>query len=314
MIFAVLAFVVGAAIAYRLDRCALALLLDELEAEAAAESAASAGTAAASVPGVLRQEHWVERLPVVGPVLSMVWFSRLGSLWSPERPLPDASPLVALVCGLACAAFALKLGPAWPFFGVVPLVLVLILAAACDLLAGVILDELSGLAFLCALGFVAVTHAAAAFGVAPPPVEPAYAYDAAAIRLGTGLWGVLVVGVGLALLNLRAVLTDSPATLGGGVVKLLLVVALIAGWKGALATFGLAALLAMGPAIGMIIYQNARRPEQAEGDAEPDFVVLPFVPFLAMGAILTFWFGHPAVADVYVSLNNRVVAWITSLV
>lgn len=291
MEFAALAFLGGGVLGYRLWRGALALLLAEAEAiDAGVEPP---------------PPHRLERLPLIGPILGMVWFARLGELLLPERTVGGAGPFVGVACGLGAAAFALKLGPTWAFLGVAPLTVVLIVASACDLICGLILDELSGLAFLYMVAYVCVTHAAHFAGVLPPPLAPPYAYDAAALSLATGLYGLLAVGLVAVLADARTWFgADTPA-LGGGVIKLAMGLAVLAGWQGVASALFLAALLVVVPA-GIALSRH--RP--AEG--EPDALLFPFVPFFTLGAVVTLWFGHPAVLELYLALNNAVVGAIIS--
>ena len=299
-----LAFFIGALVGHRLWRGTLALLLEELDRAVAQADRVLRGEPAE--PDPTEPPPWTDHVPVLGPIAAMTVYARLSQLWSPPRPPPPAFPFVGVTCGLALAVLTSRLGPSWPLVGVGPLVVLLIVAAACDLMTGIILDELSGHAFLWTAAYVLLTQAFASLSLLPPPVDPPFTYDATAVRLDTALWGLLITGLPLWLLNLRATITRTMPGLGGGVIKLLLAIALLTGWRGAACTLLGGMLLAVIPAALTLAYAS-RQPPAPEGEEEPG-ILFPFTAFVALAALVTLWYGHPALHAAYESVHNRVIS------
>jgi prepilin signal peptidase PulO-like enzyme (type II secretory pathway) len=286
-------------------------------------------------------ESPLEFVPVVGPLLSMLWHARLGKLWAAvpaDRLLPVGTLLPTVASGLAVALFAYRLGPSWPFVGIAPLVVALVVATAADLYFGIIPDELTGNALVYTLAFVLVTHGALAAGLPPPAGAPeGYAYHAAAIRLDTGLIGLGAVGLVMGLYNFVAILGGQPMGMGGAVVKCSMVVALLVGWQGAATAVLTAMVILVVPAL-VIILRRKRGAEDAASTPstvplpplappicpppsghgadgmlpEESATLIPFIPFLTIGSIVTLLAGHSTLVAWYMSVINAIVRVIVS--
>ncbi len=214
-------------------------------------------------PSCRRAIAWYDNLPVVS------WLVLRGRCRACRAPISARYPIVEALTALVAVALALRHGPTLAFLGS--------FYFACALLA---------------LTYIDLDHQILPDRITLPGIVVGLALAALApgserwVALQSSLVGVAAGGGILWLVAWSYHALTGREGMGGGDVKLLAMIGAFLGWKGVLLTLLLASLL--GSAIGVAIMIRQR------ADAK---LAIPFGPFLALGALVTLFWG------------DRIVAW-----
>lgn len=203
-----------------------------------------------------------ENIPVFG------WLSLLGKCRWCKTPISPRYPLVETVMGLLCVATVWRFGFGWEAIAAFTLLFWLVALALIDFDTFTLPNALTqsglilGLVFQFILGFQtqgvtgAITHLIGGIGA-----------------MVLGIWLLDIIGfVGSVLLKQQA--------MGGGDPKLLAMIGAWLGWQNVLLTVILSCILGVvivGSAMGLGKHQRQQH--------------LPFGPFLAMGAMISLFWG-----------------------
>jgi prepilin signal peptidase PulO-like enzyme (type II secretory pathway) len=204
-------------------------------------------------------------LPVIYmlPVLGYCWCQ--GRCRQCGAAIPWRYPLTELVCGAAGLLIYLQHGWSLYAWGGLVFALLLLTCAGTDLQSGYIFNVVTYPGIILGLGFSFFQGA-----------------------IGPALIGMLLLGLVYFL-----VLLGSHGGMGGGDVKMALMIGAFCKMEGAFITFILAALLAAGYVALLMLRGQARR-------GAP----IKFGPFLAVGSYLAYVYG-PELMDFYIRILSR---------
>jgi leader peptidase (prepilin peptidase) / N-methyltransferase len=242
---------------------------------------------------------WKEQIPIWS------FFALRGRCSNAEcrYKIPARHVFVELACGLLFAAFGWKFGATWLFVIMALMIISFVIGSVIDWRYQIIPDEVNSLMLLLTLAYVATTQLGSAAGLLRDDslahLEN-YPYVYSAINLAHGLGGILAGAGALYLFAEFGGMLARTDAMGGGDVKLAGYIGAFVGWQGALGTIFYAALIAA--PCGMFLLLLGR------GKKEGGFTKFAFGPYLCMGAGLILYYGHTAMIDGYLGINNRIVA------
>ena len=217
-------------------------------------------------PGCRKGIAWHDNLPVVG------WLVLRGRCRTCNAPISPRYPIVEGVTALVALALVTAHGPGLEFAGAFYFACTLIALTYIDLDHQILPDRLT----LPGIAIGLVIAAAAPPGTWPTPLPTAFV-------------GALVGGGILWLVAWTYHLVTGREGMGGGDVKLLAMIGAFLGWKGVLLTLLLSSF------IGSVIGVGLMLRHRADGR-----LAIPFGPFLALGAMVTLFWG------------DRIVRWYMS--
>jgi len=237
---------------------------------------------------------WYQNIPVASYLLLRGRCSRCQKKISPQYPL------VELAGGVLFAAAYLKLGWNWQLAGYLPFLWALLVISAIDLRHYIIPDVLSlpgtglGLAFGLAGTFYPGLNLSV-FGSGDLFSLPSWLDSLLGTILGGGLIWLSAWG-GEKVFKQEA--------MGGGDIKLAALIGSFVGWQALLISLFLSFLLGTLAGVPLLLAGRLKKTTEVFADAapgQPAKAMVPFGPFLAMGA-LTAWLAGRFIWGLYTGL------------
>ena len=217
--------------------------------------------------------------------------------------IPARHPLVELTCGALFALFGWRFGPTWLFVIMAAMIVSFVIGSVIDWRYQIIPDEVNSLMLVLTVAWVAITQLSHSVGLLRDSSLAhleGYPYVYSSLDLVHGLLGILAGAGALYLFAEFGGMLARTDAMGGGDVKLAGYIGALVGWQGALGTIFYAALIAAPCGLFLLIL--------GRGKKEGGFTKFAFGPYLCAAAALILYFGHGAMFDAYLGINNRVVS------
>lgn len=231
-------------------------------------------------PNCLTGIKWYDNIPVISYLL-------LGrKCRSCKAEISWRYPLIELISGLLFLGIYLKFGQDWRLAGYIPFVWSMLVISAIDIEHYIIPDVLSLTGLVMGLLFSAMAN----FGI---PVDLTVFSRADILSrwpiLDSAI-GVLLGGGFLWLAAWAGEKVFKQEAMGGGDIKLAAMIGAFFGWKAVLVSFFLAFLT--GSIVGLFLMVLGRAKENEAPDGIKSRAMVPFGPFLALGGILSLFWGR----------------------
>jgi leader peptidase (prepilin peptidase)/N-methyltransferase len=240
---------------------------------------------------------WYQNIPVVSYLLLS------GRCRQCQKKISVQYPLVELLGGLLFATAYLKFGLDWRLAGYLPFLWTLLVISAIDFRHYIIPDLLSlpgmglGLAFGMAGTFLPVLNLSI-FGYNDPFAVWAWLDSLLGMLMGGGLIWLSAWG-GEKIFKQEA--------MGGGDVKLAALIGAFVGWQAVLMVLFLSFLLGTLAGVPLMLLGRLKKTAEVFEDVpkgQPSKAMVPFGPFLAMGAVIAMLAGK-AIWFLYAALLVR---------
>lgn len=240
---------------------------------------------------------WREQIPLVS-----YWLLGGRCSWCRIK-IPIRHFFVELVTGFLFALFGWKFGPTWLWLIMALMIVSFVIGSVIDWRYQIIPDEVNSSMLMATIAWVALTQVGVAVGLlkdASLTGLEGYPYVYSALDLQHAFFGILAGAGALYLFAEFGGMLARTDAMGGGDVKLAGYIGALVGWQGALGTIFYAALIAAPCGLFLLIL--------GRGKKEGGYTKFAFGPYLCMGAGLIMFYGHNAMLEGYLNVNNRIVA------
>lgn len=242
-------------------------------------------------PGCGTDIKWHDNIPL----MSFIMLN--GKCRSCNARISWQYPMVELICGVLFAVVYLVIGGSLKLAGYLPFVWSMLVISVIDIKHYIIPDQFSlgglaaGLVFsiMAALG---IMPALSVFRPGPLPAWPVL----------DSLFGILLGGGFLLMAGWVGRKVFKQEAMGGGDVKLAAMIGSFWGWQAVLVSFFAAFLLGSLAGISLLAAGRVKKNDAPEG-VKPRAMV-PFGPFLALGAVIAMFWGRELM-DLYLGLLVR---------